>query len=823
MISIPQRLLGEALLISSTKYPDKTAIIVGGKEYLYRDLVENASKLARYLIHSGIKKGDRVVVYMNNSWQSIISVYGITMAGSVFIIINPLTKADKLRYMLNDSGAKIIISEGMLVDNLSKAIENSELAQEIILAAYTDQSYSMSKIKISTFEVILSGIVPEAKIPNIIPTDLAALIYTSGSTGFPKGVMMTHQSMVFATWSLIEYLRLSEDDRIIVALPLAFDYGLYQLLMAITISGTLIMEQSFNFPPTIFRQIEKLRPTVFPGVPTVYAIMIETHKKTGLTFESIKKITNTAAALPVEFIPYLKKIFPNALIFTMYGLTECKRVCYLEPELIDLKPGSVGKAIPGTEVFLLSRDGNPVPNGERGILHIRGPHIMAGYWKDEVLTNKMLKPGVIPGDKILCAQDWFKMDEDGFLYFQGRNDDIIKTKGEKVSPVEVENVIYKNPGVKEVLVLGVTDKVLGESIVAFLTLHNNVKVSEKDIQQECAGNLEPFMIPQKIILLSEMPKSSNGKIDKMELRKILSEKEIDSLYQKLRLNLSQKLKYQEDKPDETIDSTLKALWFKAAGIPLSAKLASETPLIELSEEQVARLNELVGKRLEGIPLAYITGRQCFMDIELLSDKRALIPRKETELLGRKALELGQNLTKIKQRINILDLCCGSGNLGLALAHFLPDASIFQSDLSPEAVELTNENVSFLKLNNSVNVCQSDLFSAYETNDFYGKMDLIVCNPPYISSFKVTKMDLEISRNEPSMAFDGGMLGFKIIQKLIQEAPKFLSDEGWVIFEVGIGQGSFVLQLCEKSQMYAQIGFFPENNIRVVFASCKALK
>ena len=205
--------------------------------------------------------------------------------------------------------------------------------------------------------------------------------------------MMTHQSMVFASWSLIEYLRLSEEDRIILLLPLAFDYGLYQLLMSVTIGGSLIVEQSFTFQASVYKQMEMFKPTVFPGVPTIYAMMIATNKKTGLSFDFIKKITNTAAALPSEFIPDLKKIFPGALIFKMYGLTECKRVCYLEPELIDIKTGSVGKAIPGTEVFLLSPDGKPVPPGEKGILHIRGPHVMLGYWHKEELSREMLKTG----------------------------------------------------------------------------------------------------------------------------------------------------------------------------------------------------------------------------------------------------------------------------------------------------------------------------------------------------------------------------------------------------------------------------------------------
>ena len=227
--------------------------------------------------------------------------------------------------------------------------------------------------------------------------------------------------------------------------------------------------------------------------------------------ESIQKITNTAAALPEEFINDLKKVFPNALIFKMYGLTECKRVCYLEPELVDLKPNSVGKAIPGTEVFLLSPEGKLVSPGEAGILHIRGPHVMAGYWNNEELSRKMLKPGTIPGEKILCAHDLFKMDHEGFLYFLGRNDDIIKTRGEKVSPVEVENAIYKIEGIKEVAVIGISDVLLGESIIAFITTYDHVVLNEKVVQRQCMSQLETFMVPQKIIFLPEMPKSTNGK------------------------------------------------------------------------------------------------------------------------------------------------------------------------------------------------------------------------------------------------------------------------------------------------------------------------
>jgi acyl-CoA synthetase (AMP-forming)/AMP-acid ligase II len=521
MLKIPQRLLGEALALSYQRNPEKIAASFQGKEYTYAELYSSAKNLALHLYCMGIKKGDRIAVFMNNSWQCAVSVYGITLAGGVFVLINPQTKANKLQYILEDCSAKAIIAEALLKHELLKIVKNSDESINVILSS--PKANGDYPFRFSDFDDIIQKKQENVRLPYIIPNDLAALIYTSGSTGFPKGVMMTHQSMVFTSWSLIEYLRLDENERIMLVLPLAFDYGLYQLIMSVTIGGTLIIEHSFNFPPTIFRQIEELQPTVFPGVPSIYAIMIATYKKTGITFNSVRKITNTAANLPSEFVSDLKKIFPNALIFKMYGLTECKRVSYLEPELVDQKPNSVGKPIPGTEVFLLSAEGKPVEPGETGTLYVRGPHVMAGYWNKEDLTNEMLKPGPIPGERILCAHDQFKIDDEGFLYFQGRNDDIIKTRGEKVSPVEVENAIHKINGILEAAVVGMPDVMLGESIIAFVTKHDKSELGEKEVQMGCKSMLEPFMIPQKVIFVAEMPKSSNGKIDKTELRKTLTD------------------------------------------------------------------------------------------------------------------------------------------------------------------------------------------------------------------------------------------------------------------------------------------------------------
>jgi release factor glutamine methyltransferase len=262
-----------------------------------------------------------------------------------------------------------------------------------------------------------------------------------------------------------------------------------------------------------------------------------------------------------------------------------------------------------------------------------------------------------------------------------------------------------------------------------------------------------------------------------------------------------------------------ACWLAASGFPRSAEEAIKHPLPELTGKQINILHQLIEQRLDNVPLAHLTGRQSFMGIELLSDKRALIPRKETEILGKKALEISNHLAQEKQPIRFMDICCGAGNLGLVIAYYNPKAMVFATDLSEEAVALTRDNISFLNLDHRVKAEPGDLFSAFENDAYYENIDLVVCNPPYISSAKVTKMNAEISNHEPALAFDGGMFGTKIIQKLIIEAPKFLTHAGWLLFEVGLGQGEFMMRLCEDTNRYSQIESVrdEQNNIRVIAA------
>jgi len=314
-----------------------------------------------------------------------------------------------------------------------------------------------------------------------------------------------------------------------------------------------------------------------------------------------------------------------------------------------------------------------------------------------------------------------------------------------------------------------------------------------------------------------MPDSSKEKIDKLEQKQLTMI--IDEHFNQLKRIFEKKFKFLEDKPEETLDSTLKALWFTASGIPKSAEEATKLLLPELTNLQIELLNQLIERRLNNTPLAHITGRQRFMGIDFICDKRALIPRKETEILGWKALDQSIESAKVKQKVNIIDVCCGAGNLGLAIASLNSRANVFATDISQEAVDLTLENINYLNLLQCVVARQGDLFSAIENDEYFDKADLIICNPPYISKGKVKNMNPEISENEPVLAFDGGIFGTKIIQRLIIEAPKFLVKNGWLLFEVGIGQGEFFLKLCQRSERFDHVESSTDQmgNIRVISA------
>ncbi len=527
---------------SAARLPDKVALICGEQRLTYQQINQSADQLAAALLDKGIKRQDRVVIFLDNSAESVISLFGILKAGAIFIMLNPTMKSKKLNYILKDSGAKALITHANKSRILEDALNELPDLEHILWLGRSKQlpKKNLSTITFHSWDDIFSALcpmpyalrplpsapyplpsalcaMPSALCSPSIDLDLATIIYTSGSTGEPKGVMSAHYNVVAAARSITQYLENTEKDIILDALPLSFDYGLYQVIMAFLFGGTVVLEKSFVYPYKILERLVQERVTGFPIVPTIAAILLQMQDLSRFDFSSLRYITNTAAALPVSYIRKLQSAFPQVTIYSMYGLTECKRVSYLPPHELDNKPTSVGIPMPNEEVFIMNEEGEEVGAGKVGELVIRGSNVMQGYWNAPEETARTFRPGRYNGDTLLYSGDLFRRDEEGFLYFVARKDDMIKTKGERVSPKEIENILCEMEGVVEAAVIGVPDEIFGQAIKAFIVKDKENRLNEKTVQKHCTLNLEPFMLPKYIEFRDTLPKSSSGKIDKKKL------------------------------------------------------------------------------------------------------------------------------------------------------------------------------------------------------------------------------------------------------------------------------------------------------------------
>jgi amino acid adenylation domain-containing protein len=482
---------------SARRFPDKTALVAGERRLSYRELAAMARAIAAQLRSRGLARGERVVVFLDNSPETVAALFGVLEAGGVFSVVNPSTKLDKLAYILNNCGARAVVTEPRLQALAAEAAKGAPSVGFMLTAPFDFSAEDLP-----------------AKTEAGVDLDLAMIVYTSGSTGFPKGVMMTHQNIVAAATSITTYLESVPDDVVLSVLPLAFDYGLYQALMCAKVGATLVLEKSFTYPAVLLDKLRRERVTGLPLVPTIAAVLLQLKDLKPGMFPALRYLTNTAAALPPAHIARLQELFPATRIFSMYGLTECKRCTYLPPEDLARKPGSVGIAIPGTEAYVVDEQGRKAPPHHTGELVIRGAHVMKGYWADPEATDRALKPGPYPWEKVLYTGDLFRADEDGYLYFVARKDDIIKSRGEKVSPKEVETVLYELAGVREAAVVGVPDPVLGMAIKAVVAVDPDAGLSARDVIRHCAARLEDFMVPKAVEFREALPKSDNGKISR---------------------------------------------------------------------------------------------------------------------------------------------------------------------------------------------------------------------------------------------------------------------------------------------------------------------
>lgn len=504
-------LVHELLAGSAAGRPDHTAFVDGGGSHSFSDVERASVRLASWLQRAGLGRGDRVLVVLESCAPLVVAVFATLRAGGVFVVVNPTTKRDKLEFLLDDSGARFVVAGTTVSAEVIAATERVPV-EGVVWVGEAPEAGGL------TYAGLVAADGQPLDDPGLIDEDLAGIIYTSGSTGEPKGVMLTHRNICHNAWSISTYLGLVPDDVVLCVLPLSFDYGLFQVFMGARVGFTVLLERSFAYPYAVLREMERHRATVLPGVPTIWAVLLAMAPLDGLDLSSVRLLTNTAAALPPAHIARLRALFPQARLFSMYGLTECTRVSYLDPNRLDDKVTSVGKAIPNTEAYVVDGEGRRAAPGVVGELVIRGASVMRGYWRRPEETARWLRPSEIPGELVLHSHDQFRADEEGFLYFVGRTDDILKTRGEKVSPREIEAVLCEREDVKEAAVVGVDDEIDGTAIKAIVVPRTPGGVDEATIRKHCRARLEAYMVPKFVEIRADLPKTPSGKIAKSELR-----------------------------------------------------------------------------------------------------------------------------------------------------------------------------------------------------------------------------------------------------------------------------------------------------------------
>lgn len=492
------RTLDGDLRAAAALHPEHQAVVAPERTLSYADLDRAADRVAVGLRELGVSPGDRVALVLPNGAELPEAVYGTLRARAAFIPLNPTIKEGKLADVIERSGAAAIICD-------------SERAP-IVEAAAASAGGSAVVSDLSSL-----GRARATGDPRPLDLDLAAVLFTSGSTGEPKGVTLTNRNMAFVAGSIVEYLEMARDDRILCVLPLSFTYGLYQLLTCVRVGATLVLEAGFTYPGRVVQTLEAERITGLPAVPTVFGVLVALRGLAERELPHLRFLTNAGAALPAAMLAAVRRTFPGARLYSMYGQTECARVCYLPPDELDARPMSVGIAIPGTEAWVEDDAGRVAPAGEVGELMVRGSHVMQGYWEDEEGTAQRLRPGRWPWERVLATGDLFRQDAEGYLYFVSRRDDLIKSRGEKVVPREVEEVLHAIAGVREAAVVGVPDELLGQAVHAHVAPESGVELGTDELRRHCAERLEVHMIPRRVTLHAALPRTANGKIDRRAL------------------------------------------------------------------------------------------------------------------------------------------------------------------------------------------------------------------------------------------------------------------------------------------------------------------
>jgi acyl-CoA ligase (AMP-forming) (exosortase A-associated) len=511
------------LRTSALRFPDKEALVHRAQRLSYREVTRAVVGLAAGLMAAGLRRGDRAGVYLDPSIAQALSIFGISESGGVFVPVNSLLFPDQVAHIARDCQMRGLITSAEKLPSLTPILK--EIPSLEFLVVVSDGKIPKFALPVHDFAELCQRTPARAQGQDNIEKDLAAILYTSGSTGKPKGVMLSHAQIMAGSSIVSTYLDITSADRILAVLPFSFDAGMNQLMTAFQQGSTLVLS-TFVFAREIVQALTRERITGLAGVPTLWSLLAQPSSSLERQpLPHLRYITNTGGAMPQNVLAALRRALPGTRVFLMYGLTEAFRSTYLPPEELDRRPTSIGKAIPDTEILVINEEGQRCAPGEIGELVHRGPTVSMGYWGQPALTARILRPHpLLPpelGDheKVCYSGDYVKMDADGFLYFVGRRDTMIKSSGFRISPTEVEEVIFEIGLVKGVAVIGLPDPVVGQVVKAFAVVREGASLDVAELLAFCATKMPRHMVPAAIEVLDELPKTSSGKVDYPALRR----------------------------------------------------------------------------------------------------------------------------------------------------------------------------------------------------------------------------------------------------------------------------------------------------------------
>jgi acyl-CoA ligase (AMP-forming) (exosortase A-associated) len=515
-------LIHHMLRTSAGRFPDNEAVVHRDRRLCYREMAAQVSGLAAGLRRAGVGRGDRVGIFLDASIPQALAIFAVSQAGGVFVPINSLLFPEQVAHIGRDCGLRALVTARSKLATLGPALR--EIPSLAFLVLVEDQP-AAEAAPLPALDLDALCAAPEPVPDCGIEKDLAALLYTSGSTGKPKGVMVSHAQVMAGSRIVSTYLEITEAERILAVLPFSFDAGLNQLMTAVQQGGACVL-LNFVFAREIVQALHRERITGLAGVPTLWALLAQ--PSAGLDREPLphlRYITNTGGKMPESVLAVLRRALPATRVYLMYGLTEAFRSTYLPPEELDRRPGSIGKAIPNTEILVLDERGQPCRPGEPGELVHRGPTVSMGYWGQPELTAQVLRPHpLLPpeqgrGELVCYSGDYVTMDEEGFLYFVGRRDTMIKSSGFRISPTEVEEVLYQSGLVKHAAVIGVPDEIQGQVVKAFVVARDGDRLDAAALLEHAAARMPRHMVPRAVEVLAEMPKTPSGKVDYPALRR----------------------------------------------------------------------------------------------------------------------------------------------------------------------------------------------------------------------------------------------------------------------------------------------------------------